>query len=115
MGNLTYANLAEIYADVCVIYSDFPKTCYSYGIPFAASPFPPGDIDTDGGTGPIDYMPPVDINIIDTTTPETPPDMTSPFSRDCSARYGEEGVGVRVRIGVVNNSNNDCQCTIDAN
>jgi hypothetical protein len=105
--NLTYANLAEIYADVCVTYSDFPKTCYSYGIPFASSPFPPGDNDSGTpGIGPIDYMPPVDINIIDTTKPETPPDMTSPFSRDCSARYGEDNN---------NNNNNDCQCTIDAN
>merc|ERR1719413_346157 len=35
---LTYASLAEIYADVCIQYDEFPETCYSYGIPFAADP-----------------------------------------------------------------------------
>jgi len=115
--NLTYANLAEIYADVCVTYSDFPKTCYSYGIPFAASPFPPGDTDTDtdsgtAGIGPIDYTPPVNINIIDKTLP----DLTSPFSRDCSARYGEENNNIiNNNSNNINSNSNDCQCTIDAN
>ena len=59
---LTYASLAEIQADVCIQYSQFPETCYSYGIPFA--------------------------DVID-LTPGDNVDLSTPSAvRACSARYG---------------------------
>lgn len=69
--NLTYASLTEIYADVCITYLQFPETCYSYGVPFIEEVATPGQ------------------------------DLTSPFIRDCAARYG--------------NGDNSCKCTIDEN
>jgi hypothetical protein len=70
--DLTYASLDEIFAEVCIQYAQFPETCYSYGIPFA-------DVLSGAATG----------------------DLTTPFFRDCSAKYG--------------GADNNCKCTMDEN
>jgi hypothetical protein len=74
---LTYASLTEIQADVCIQYSKFPETCYSYGIPFADFGSLPGGIDLTLGN-----------NI----------DMPSPLVRDCSARYGGDNNNCKCTI-----------------
>jgi hypothetical protein len=33
--NLTFESLAQVDADICIEYSDYPETCYSYPIPVA--------------------------------------------------------------------------------
>lgn len=95
--SLTYTSLAEVYADVCVQYDDFPETCYTYGIPFASDPVfippplvieGPGKDNTNGENGA-----PLDTGGDLTTLPAA--------IRECSARYG--------------GPENDCRCTIDAN
>jgi len=106
---LTYGSLSEIYAETCIEYSDFPETCYSYGIPLAAETIilVPGtdtgagtDTGTDTGLGPAynnnnnnngENQDPVTI------------DVSTPASRECSARYG------------LDTNNNNCKCTIDLN
>jgi len=91
--NLTYGSLSEIYAETCIEYSDFPETCYSYGIPLAADTIilVPGTDAFNNDNG--DNQDPVKI------------DVSTPALRDCSARYGLDN----------NNNNNNCKCTIDSN
>lgn len=105
---LTYASIAEIYADVCVAFLDFPETCYSYGIPFASAPDglvpqpppPPIEIPVNDENGaPVD----IGVDVVDRDRDDDEPkrEVPSLLRGGCTARYGAAG--------------NDCVCTIDAN
>jgi len=102
--HLTYGSLSEIYAETCIEYSDFPETCYSYGIPLAAETIilVPGT-DTGTGTGTDTGLGPAFNNDNGDNQDPVKIDVSTPASRECSARYG------------LNNGNNNCKCTIDSN
>lgn len=72
--NLSFESLAQVDANVCIEYADFPETCYSYGIPVAA------------------IMPELDAgqNLENSGNNATNNNNDStPLERECSARYGE--------------------------